>query len=135
MKPCCAQFGALNLPPLGKAESLSQLNGGQMRLLLAALLALSGPISQAFAQDFSLTIKDHKFDPAEMQVPAGKEFTLTVTNSDATAEEFESDDVDVEKVIAGGQSATITLGPLDAGRYEFYGEYHEDTAKGALVAK
>jgi plastocyanin len=135
MKPCCAQFGALNLPPLGKAESLSQFNGGQMRLLLAALLALSGPISQAFAQDFSLTIKDHKFDPAEMQVPAGKEFTLTVTNSDATAEEFESDDVDVEKVIAGGQSATITLGPLDAGRYEFYGEYHEDTAKGALVAK
>jgi plastocyanin len=135
MKPCCAQFGALNLPPLGKAESLSQLNGGQMRLLLAALLALSGPISQAFAQDFSLTIKDHKFDPAEMQVPAGKEVTLTVTNSDATAEEFESDDVDVEKVIAGGQSATITLGPLDAGRYEFYGEYHEDTAKGALVAQ
>ena len=47
----------------------------------------------------------------------------------------ESDDVDVEKVIAGGQSATITLGPLDAGRYEFHGEYHEDTAKGALVAK
>jgi plastocyanin len=135
MKPCCAQFGALNLPPLGKAESLSQLNGGQMRLLLAALLALSGPISQALAQDFSLTIKDHKFDPAELQVPAGKEFTLKVVNSDVTAEEFESDDVDVEKVIAGGQSATITLGPLDAGRYEFYGEYHEDTAKGALVAK
>ena len=106
-----------------------------MRLLLAALLALSGPISQAFAQDFSLTIKDHKFDPAEMQVPAGKEFTLKVVNSDVTAEEFESDDVDVEKVIAGGQSATITLGPLDAGRYEFHGEYHEDTAKGALVAK
>jgi plastocyanin len=135
MKPCCAQFGALNLPPLGKAESLSQSNGGQMRLLLAALLALSGPISQALAQDFSLTIKDHKFDPAELQVPAGKEFTLKVVNSDVTAEEFESDDVDVEKVIAGGQSATITLGPLDAGRYEFYGEYHEDTAKGALVAK
>ena len=106
-----------------------------MRLLLAALLALSGLISQALAEDFSLTIKDHKFDPAEMQVPAGKEFTLKVTNSDATAEEFESDDVDVEKVIAAGQSATITLGPLDPGRYEFYGEYHEDTAKGTLVAK
>ena len=106
-----------------------------MRLLLAVLLALSGPISQALAQDFSLTVKDHKFDPAELQVPAGKEFTLKVVNSDVTAEECESDDVDVEKVIAGGQSATITLGPLDAGRYEFYGEYHEDTAKGALVAK
>ena len=106
-----------------------------MRLLLAALLASLGLISQALAQDFSLTIKDHKFDPAELQVPAGNEFTLNVMNSDATAEEFESDGLDVEKVIAGGQSAKITLGPLDAGRYEFYGEYHEDTAKGALVAK
>src|SRR5262245_42792048 len=106
-----------------------------MRLLLAALLASLGLIFQALAQNFSLTIKDHKFDPVEMQVPAGKEFTLNITNSDDTAEEFESDDLDVEKVIAAGQSATIKLGPLDAGRYEFYGEYHEETAKGALVAK
>ena len=76
-----------------------------MRLLLAALLASLGLISQALAQDFSLTIKDHRFEPAELQVPAGKAFTLNVTNGDATAEEFESDDLDVEKVIAGGQSA------------------------------
>jgi plastocyanin len=106
-----------------------------MRLLLFALLAALAAFSQARADDLSLTIKDHRFEPAELTVPAGKEFTLSVTNADATAEEFESDDLDVEKVIAGGQSATIKLGPLDAGRYEFYGEYHEDTAKGALVAK
>jgi plastocyanin len=106
-----------------------------MRLLLFALLAALAAFSQARADDLSLTIKDHRFEPAELAVPAGKEFTLSVTNADATAEEFESDDLDVEKVIAGGQSATIKLGPLDAGRYEFYGEYHEDTAKGALVAK
>jgi len=106
-----------------------------MRLLLAALLALSGPISQALAQDFSLTIKDHKFDPAELQVPAGKEFTLKVVNSDVTAEEFESDDVDVEKVIAGKSKATVRVGPLKPGRYEFIGEYHADTAKGVLVAE
>jgi plastocyanin len=106
-----------------------------MRLLLAALLASLGLISQALAQDFSLTIKDHRFEPVELQVPAGKAFTLNVTNSDATAEEFESDDLDVEKVIAGGQSAVVKIEPLDAGRYEFYGEYHEATAKGALVAK
>jgi hypothetical protein len=68
-------------------------------------------------------------------VPAGKAFTLKVTNEDATPEEFESDDLDIEKVIAGGQTVEIKVEPLDAGRYEFYGEYHEDSAKGAIVAK
>ncbi len=106
-----------------------------MRLLVPALLVSLAIVSPALAEDFSLTIKDHRFAPAELEVPAGKDLTLNVTNADATAEEFESDDFDAEKVIAGGQSAVIKVGPLDPGRYEFYGEYHEDTAKGALVAK
>ncbi len=106
-----------------------------MRLLAFALLASLAIVSPALAEEFALSIKDHRFEPAELQVPAGKELDLTVTNQDATAEEFESDDFDAEKVIAGGQSAVIRIEPLDAGRYEFYGEYHEDTAKGALVAK
>ena len=106
-----------------------------MRLLLIALLAVFGISFQAFAEEFSLAIKDHRFEPAELQVPAGKPFTLNVSNQDASPEEFESDDLDIEKVIAGGQSAVIKVEPLDAGRYEFYGEYHEDSAKGAIIAK
>ncbi len=106
-----------------------------MRLLLIALLAVFGISSQVLAEEFSLAIKDHRFEPAELQVPAGQAFTLNVTNQDASPEEFESDDLDIEKVIPGGQSASIKVEPLDAGRYEFYGEYHEDSAKGAIVAK
>jgi len=106
-----------------------------MRPLLIALLALSGVASQALAQEFSLTIKDHRIEPAELQVSAGEAFTLNVMNEDASPEEFESDDLDIEKVIAGGQKAVIKVEPLDVGRYEFYGEYHEDSAKGAIVAK
>lgn len=106
-----------------------------MRLLLLALLASLGMSSQALAQEFSLTIKDHRFEPPELQVPAGQAFTLNVINQDSSPEEFESDDLDIEKVIAGGQSAVIKVEPLDAGRYEFYGEYHEDSAKGAIVAR
>ncbi len=107
-----------------------------MRLLLAlALPALVGLASSARAEDFALTIKDHRFEPTELEVPAGKDLTLKVTNADATAEEFESNDFDTEKVIPGGQTAMIKIGPLDPGHYEFYGEYHEDSAKGALVAK
>jgi len=106
-----------------------------MRLLLIALLAVFGVSSRAFAEEFSLAIKDHRFEPAELQVPAGQAFTLNVSNQDASPEEFESDDLDIEKVIAGGQSAVIKVEPLDAGRYKFYGEYHEDSAKGAIIAK
>ena len=106
-----------------------------MRLLALALLVAVGIASPALADDFSLTLKDHRFEPAEIEVPANSAFTLNVTNQDPTAEEFESEGLDVEKVIAGGQTATIRLGPLDPGRYEFYGEYHEKTAKGAIVAK
>jgi plastocyanin len=104
-------------------------------LSLLAAAIVGGAASRAYAGDIALTIKDHRFEPTEIEVPAGQSLTLSVTNQDVTPEEFESDDFDAEKVIAGGQNAVIRIGPLDPGRYEFYGEYHEDTAKGVIVAK
>ena len=81
------------------------------------------------------TIKDHRFTPAEIHVPAGQPANLNVKNEDATAEEFESHALKIEKVIAGGTSGTVRLRPLDPGKYPFIGEYHEDTAKGVIVAE
>ena len=104
-----------------------------LAFLLGGLVAAGAP---AFADDgITLSIKDHRFDPAEVAVPAGKKVKLVVTNNDATPEEFESHALDIEKVIPGGATATITIGPLDPGRYEFVGEFHEDSAKGAVVVK
>jgi plastocyanin len=80
-------------------------------------------------------VKDHKFSPAEIKVPASTPIKLTIQNLDATAEEFESHPLGVEKVIAGNASATIRLKALDKGSYAFVGEYHEDTAKGTLIAE
>ena len=105
-----------------------------MRFILGLVLLMAFGTT-AEAGDLVLTIKDHRIEPAELHVPAGKQLELRVANQDVTPEEFESHDLDVEKVIAGNQSGTISLGPLEAGRYEFYGEYHEDTAKGVLVAE
>jgi plastocyanin len=84
---------------------------------------------------FTIEMKDHKFSPAEIRVPASTPITLTVKNLDATAEEFESHPLDVEKVVAGNASATIRLKPLEKGSYKFVGEYHEDTAKGTLIVE
>lgn len=100
------------------------------------MLAASAFCGGAFAQDaFTLTIKDHRFEPAELQVPAGKKIRLQVKNLDPTPEEFESPDLRREKVIPGKSEATIMIGPLKPGTYKFVGEFHESTAKGTVVAK
>ncbi len=101
----------------------------------AAMLLLSLPAQAEDAQIFNLTIKDHKFDPAELHVPAGKPIIIVVKNTDATAEEFESSALKVEKIIPGGQQGTIRLRPLAVGSYSFVGEFHEDSAKGTLIVE
>ena len=108
------------------------------RIALAMLLGgflVGGGAASAADDEIAVTIKDHRFDPAEVAVPAGKKVKLVVTNQDSTPEEFESHALDIEKVIPGGATATITIGQLDPGRYEFVGEFHEDSAKGAVVVK
>lgn len=103
-----------------------------------AFLALAAACSSPFAAEppeFALAIKHHKFEPAELKVPAGQRIKLVVHNQDSTAEEFESHSLNREKVIPAGAKATIFVGPLKPGRYKFFGEYHEKTAQGVLVAE
>ena len=89
----------------------------------------------ARADDYVLTIKDHRFTPAEIKVPANQRVTLTVVNEDATPEEFDSSALKVEKVVAGKSKGVVRIGPLKPGRYPFIGEYNEATAKGVVVAE
>ena len=109
-----------------------------MYLLLAAA-AVAAPLAAtpAVAQEpsFSLTIRDHKFEPAEIEIPANVKVKLQVKNADATPEEFDSAQLHREKVIPGGQEASIFIGPLKPGRYEFMGEFHSKTARGAVIVK
>jgi hypothetical protein len=103
---------------------------------LIALIAGAGLSGAALAQDnFTLTIKDHKFDPAELHIPADKPATVIVKNLDAAPEEFESKALKIEKIVPANSEASITLRPLKAGRYKFVGEFHEDTAKGEIVVE
>lgn len=103
--------------------------------LLLGLSAAGAPAAQADDEAYVITIKDHRFEPAELSVPVKKRVQLTVDNQDDTAEEFESHDLRVEKVIPAHTKGTIWIGPLPAGEYKFFGEFHEDTAQGKLVAK
>ena len=104
--------------------------------VLLLVIGLPAAVPAVAADDeFKLTIQDHRFQPSEVVVPAGKKVKLVVENRDVTPEEFESHALNREKVIAGKSTATIFIGPLKPGSYPFVGEYHEGTAKGAIVAK
>ena len=105
-------------------------------LVIIAFMALvSLAPATVRAQDYTVTIKDHKFSPTELKVPADKRIEITVINDDATPEEFESKSMKVEKVIPGKSKGVVRIGPLKPGRYSFVGEFHESTAKGVVIAE
>ena len=85
--------------------------------------------------EYTVVIKDHRFDPVQIEVPANTKVKLVIDNQDATPEEFESHDLGRETVIAGNRKAILLIGPLKAGSYNFVGEFHKDTAKGSIFVQ
>ncbi len=107
-------------------------------MLSVGLFLLAATALPAIANDppeVRLVIRDHRFVPAELIVPANIKFKLIVVNEDATPEEFESHELNREKVVTGHATAPVYISPLKPGRYPFFGDFHSDTAQGALLAK
>jgi plastocyanin len=107
-----------------------------MKKIIALAIALV--ISQSANADdhaYTIVIKDHKFSPENLDIPANKRVKLIVDNQDPTAEEFESHDFHREKIIKGNTKVTILVGPLKPGVYKYFGEFNEDSAKGTITAK
>jgi hypothetical protein len=104
-----------------------------MLLGLMALVTVAPAATRA--DDLTLTIKDHRFAPEEVKVPANQRVVITVINDDTTPEEFDSKALKIEKVIPGKSKGVVRIGPLKPGRYPFIGEFHEATAKGVVVAE
>lgn len=100
------------------------------------IFAMLAPFSvNAETLSYNIIIVNHEFDPKEIKVPSGKKIKLIIDNQDSTPEEFESHDLKREKVINGKTTATIFIGPLDPGRYHFFGEFNMDTANGYIIAE
>ena len=103
------------------------------RLLLC--LALLPTVVLAADLEYTLVIRDHRFFPAEIRIPAEKKIRLLLDNQDATAEEFESHELNREKVVPGKSKLPVFIGPLASGRYPFYGDFHPQTATGVIIAE
>jgi plastocyanin len=104
---------------------------GLCATLLSAAIALPAGADDG---DIVITITGGKFVPSEVPFPAGKKVKLIVRNQDATTSEFESTDFHREKVVPAGREITVFVGPLDAGSYEFFDDFHPED-RGHLVVK
>lgn len=112
---------------------LNRLNGHWVRLAAVGLLLATA--CGAGRPERQLEIRDHLFIPSELVVPANTKVKLIVYNRDPTPEEFESYELNREKVIMGGQRAVIFIGPLAPGEYPFFGEFNPKTAQGKIIAQ
>ena len=112
-----------------------QLMNPRRSLLLALLMSTFAATALAADVELQLVIKNHRFEPSELRVPAGQRIKLVIDNRDDTPEEFDSHDLNREKLVPPGSKVTVFIGPLKPGRYAFIGEYHEATAKGVVIAE
>lgn len=106
------------------------------RFLLTAALAAAATAAQAAGEpELTLTLRDHRFTPSEVRVPAKVKVKLVIDNQDGSPEEFDSHALNREKVIPGKSKATIYIGPLAPGRYSFMGEFNASSAQGVVIAE
>ncbi|MBS0437912.1 MAG: cupredoxin domain-containing protein [Proteobacteria bacterium] len=107
-----------------------------LRLLtLCSLLMVGMSALAADMPEFQLTIRNQSFDPVQLKVPANTKFKLLVKNTDSTPSEFESTDMNREKIVLPNSTINVYIGPLDKGSYKFFDDFHQDTGKGVLIAE
>jgi high-affinity iron transporter len=137
-RPSGVQLAAYLATLLTLVISARAISRPRARSLTAAAV-FAAMICSAFpsrADDLPvLVFHNHRFEPTRIEVPAHQKFKLQVKNTDDSADEFESVDLNREKLVAPGQTITVFLGPLDPGEYKFFGDFHQDTAQGIMVAK
>lgn len=130
-----AKHDSVALRPLRSEVAVGRAISG-LAFAILTLTALSAIVQPAQADDPpTLVLRNHRFEPARIEVPAHVKFRLRVQNADDTADEFESTELNREKLVTPGQTITVFLGPLEPGEYKFFGDFHQDTARGMLVAK
>jgi len=100
-----------------------------------AMLAATGVgFAQEATASAAITVKGHRFQPAEIHAPANKRLAISVKNLDTVAIEFESVSLRVEKIITPGSEGVVNVRPLPPGRYEFFDDFHQET-RGTLVVQ
>jgi hypothetical protein len=102
---------------------------------LLTICMISPGVSAEPVPEFTIEIRDHLFFPSTSIIPADTKVKFIIVNKDSTPEEFESHELNREKVIMGNSKAIIFVGPLTPGDYPFFGEFNPKTAQGLIRAQ
>ena len=105
------------------------------QLILTMLCAFFGITSAFAATEFTVDLRHHIFEPSLISIPENTKVKLIIVNHDDSPEEFDSFDLNREKVIPGNSNAVIFIGPLRPGIYPFFGVFYPKTAQGRIVVK
>jgi Cupredoxin-like domain len=100
-------------------------------LFIIALLAASAAAAEPPV--YRIEIQANRFEPAELHVPAGIRVSLAVRNARQLPSEFESFDLNREKVVPPGASVTVWIGPLSPGRYKIFDDFNSATFGSIVV--
>jgi plastocyanin len=119
-------------------KTILQFFGGIILLIGVIIFAISHRSTSKNDVDIDrveivTVIKNHRFEPNIIRVESGKKIRFTIHNQDSTVEEFESHDLHREKIIMPNDSINIILAPLVPGKYDFFGDFHQETAQGSLI--
>ena len=105
-------------------------------LLVLAALAPSEIARAAEAIPvFSIKALGGILEPALIEVPADTRFKIEIENEGIDPVEFESTELHLEKVLAGGAKSYVVINGLKPGTYTFFDDFHPDTGKVRIVVK
>jgi len=83
----------------------------------------------------AVRFEDQRFEPSELAVPAGAPFQLRVVNGKSEAVEFESFELNRERVVQPGEEVVVYLPALAPGTYRFFDDFHKDAGEGRITAR
>ena len=121
-----AEHSALRTASRGNAGIAAALLVGVALALLPRATAAEDAVT------LSVTIKDHKFDPAELHAPPNTPIDIKIKNAGDIVMEFESSDLHFEKIVPVGREGVVHVRPQQPGRYNFFDDFHHET-QGYLI--
>ncbi|CCD93491.1 conserved exported hypothetical protein [Bradyrhizobium sp. ORS 375] len=109
---------------------------GKMHAVGAAALLMAGFALPAGAAEttIEISVKDNKFQPAELKAPADTPIVFKIKNLDASPVEFESEPLQFETVIKPNMEGVVKVKAQKPGRYEFFDDFHQGN-KGTLIVE
>jgi hypothetical protein len=106
--------------------------------LLSLLFSLGLASGAALAENmptFQLLMKEGRFFPETIEVPANMRFRVEVKNEGRGAAEFESLELKKELVLAPGVTRSLVFFPMQPGSYKFFDDFHPETGRGRIIVK